>query len=177
MLKVVFLTADGFEDEELIYPVIRMKELGFKITIATPEGVLVQGRLGYPVKRLVDFFGELADLKNLRSKDFDCVIIPGGFEAPDRVRRIPEVLSFLKAADHDEKVIAAICHGPQVLISSGILRGRRATGHRGILDDLVNAGVAYEDSPVVQDRNVITSRHPRDTALFMDAISKKFNQG
>lgn len=174
-LKTVFITDNGFEDEEVIYPVIRLKEEGIKVDIATKNKQLVRGRVGFPLELLTRYYGELVDAVKLDVKNYDAVIIPGGFEAPDRVRQIPEVLEFVKKMNEKKKLIAALCHGPWVLISAKIIKGKRATCYPGIADDLKNAGAIYIDEPVVADGNIITSRHPRDIGHFMKAILARFD--
>ena len=173
-LRAAVITAEGFEDEEVIYPVIRLKEAGFVVDIATKDAKLVNGRLNFPLELIVRYYGALVDAKKLKTKDYDLVLIPGGFEAPDRVRQIPEVLEFVKQMHKQKKIVAAFCHGPWVLISAGILKGKRATCYPGIKDDLKNAGAIYLDQPSVTDENIITARHPKDVTDLMKAILKKF---
>ena len=108
-------------------------------------------------------------------QDFDCLVIPGGW-APDRLRRHAEVLDFVRKLHEKGKIIAAICHGPQVLISAGILKGKKVTCVSAIKDDVINAGAEYEDSPVVRDENIITSRVPRDLPFFCKEIIKALSQ-
>lgn len=172
--RAVIITAEGFEDEEVIYPIIRLKEEDFEVDIATKGQKYVEGRLKFPLELLVRYYGKLVDSTKLETKDYDLVLIPGGFEAPDRVRQIPEVLEFVKKMHQKKKLVAAFCHGPWVLISAKLLKGKRATGYIGITDDIKNAGAAYIDEPVVIDGNIITSRHPRDVGLFMKAILAYF---
>jgi len=174
-LRAAVITAEGFEDEEVIYPVIRLKEAGFTVDIATKDAKLVSGRLNFPLELIVRYYGVLVDAKKLKTKDYDLVLIPGGFEAPDRIRQIPEVLEFVKQMHKQKKIVAAFCHGPWVLISAGILKGKRATCYPGIKDDLKNAGAIYLDQPSVTDENIITARHPKDVTDLMKAILKKFN--
>lgn len=174
MNKAVIITADGFEDEEVIYPVIRLKEAGFDVYIATKEKKLVSGRLNFPLELIVRYYGTLVDSLSLDSKDYDLVLIPGGFEAPDRVRQIPQVLKFIKDMDKKKKIVSAFCHGPWVLISAGILKGKKATCYPGIIDDLKNAGAIYINKPAVVDGNIITARHPRDVGDLMKSILAKF---
>lgn len=171
--KAVIITAEGFEDEEVIYPIIRLKEEGFDIDIATKGAKLVLGRVGFPLELMVKYYGVLVDSTKLNTEDYDLVLIPGGFEAPDRVRQIPEVLEFIKKMNKENKIVAAFCHGPWVLISSGILKGKKATCYPGIVDDLKNAGAIYVDQPAVIDGNIVTSRHPRDVGFFMKALLSK----
>ena len=174
-LRATVITAEGFEDEEVIYPVIRLKEAGFTVDIATKDARLVNGRLNFPLELIVRYYGALVDAKKLKTKDYDLVLIPGGFEAPDRVRQIPEILEFVKQMHKQKKIVAAFCHGPWVLISAGILKGKRATCYPGIKDDLKNAGAIYLDQPSVTDENIITARHPKDVTDLMKAILSKFN--
>lgn len=172
--RAVIITAEGFEDEEVIYPVIRLKEAGFEVHIAAKEKKLVHGRLNFPLELIVKYYGVLVDALKLDPKDYDLVLIPGGFEAPDRVRQIPEVLEFVRIMHRQKKLVAAFCHGPWVLISAGILKGKKATCYQGIIDDLKNAGAVYLDKPAVVDGNIITARHPRDVGDLMKAILNKF---
>jgi protease I len=169
MKNAVILTGPGFEDAELIYPLYRVQEAGFNVEIATKDKQDVTGKWGYQLKATID-------TKELNANKYDLIIIPGGYEAPDRVRQIPEVLSFLKDADKKKKIIAAICHGPWVLISAGLMKGRKATCYKGCKDDLINAGAKYIDESVVVDGNIITSPHFRDLAQWMKEVIKKFKE-
>ncbi len=170
MKKAVIITAQGFEDEEVIYPVIRLKEEGFAVDLATKGKMLVTGRKGYPLETLVKFYAGLVEATDLRESDYDLVVIPGGFEGPDRVRQIPEVIEFVRQMHNSGKIVAAVCHGPWVLISAGLLKGRKATGYIGIKDDIINAGAEYVDKPVVEDGNIITGAHARDLGQFMASV-------
>ena len=176
--RAVIITAEGFEDEEVIYPIIRLKEEDFEVHVATKDQKAVNGRLNFPLELLVRYYGTLVDSTKLNTKDYDLVLIPGGFEAPDRVRQIPQVLQFVKEMYNEKKIVAAFCHGPWVLISAKLINGKRVTGYIGIADDLRNAGAIYINEPVVTDGNIITSRHPRDIGVFMKEILSKFkNEG
>lgn len=172
--RAVIITAEGFEDEEVMYPIMRLKEEGFTVDIATKDAKLVNGRLNFPLELMVRYYGELVDAKKLEAEKYDLVLLPGGFEAPDRVRQIPEVLEFVRKMYEQKKIVAAFCHGPWILISAGLLKGKKATGYVGIKDDIINAGALYVDEPVVEDGNIITSRHPRDIGAFMKALLAKF---
>jgi protease I len=172
--KVVIITAEAFEDEEVMYPIMRLHEEGFEVDIATKDAKLVVGRMNFPLELMVRYYGKLVDAKTLKTDDYDMVLVPGGFEAPDRVRQIPEVLDFVRKMHAENKLVAAFCHGPWVLISAGLLKGKKATGYVGIKDDIVNSGASYIDEPVVEDGNIITSRHPRDIGIFMKALLARF---
>lgn len=171
--RAVIITAEAFEDEEVIYPTIRLKEAGLVVHLATKGAKLVRGRLDFPLEMLVNYYAPLVDATTLKIDDYDVVLIPGGFEAPDRVRQMPEVLQFVRDMHAAGKIVAAFCHGPWVLISAGILRGKRATCYKGIIDDLKNAGAIFVDEPAVVDGNLVTSRHPRDVGDFMKALLAK----
>ena len=168
--RVVIITAEAFEDEEVMYPIMRLHEEGYTVDIATKDAKLVVGRLNFPLELMVRYYGKLVDAKKLNTKNYDMVLIPGGFEAPDRVRQMKEVLEFVQKMYKEKKIVAAFCHGPWVLISAGLLKGKNATGYIGIKDDIVNAGATYKDQAVVIDGNIITSRHPRDIGEFMKVL-------
>ncbi len=180
--KVVFLVANEFEDVELLYPFIRLSEEGAEVIIVpmnvghhprpSDPSKPVTGRFGTPVPLMVFRDGErhvLREFKDVSVDDVDAVVIPGGF-SPDYLRRLPEVLNFVRNAYLKGKVVASICHGPWVLISAGITKGKKMTGVVAIRDDLINSGAIYEDVPVVRDGNVITSRVPDDLPEFCQAI-------
>jgi len=180
--KVVFIVANEFEDVELLYPFIRLSEEGAEVIIVPMKVGLhprpadpskpVTGRFGTPVPLLVFREGErhvLKELKEVSVDEIDAVVIPGGF-SPDYLRRLPEVLSFVREAYQKGKIVAAICHGPWVLISAGITKGKRITGVIAVRDDIINSGAIYEDAPVVRDGNLITARVPDDLPEFCQAI-------
>ncbi len=166
--RAVIITGPHFQDEEFIYPFYRLQEAGFAVDVATKDKAVVYGKYGIPAK-------PTADTKDLKESDYDLVVLPGGHEAPDRVRQDKSVLSFVKDMDSKGKLIAAICHGPWILISARVLGGRKATAYEGIADDVRNAGANYVDAPVVEDGNLITSPHYRYNADFMRAVLRKFD--
>lgn len=167
MKRAVIITAPGFQDEELIYPYYRLLEAGFEVTIATKDKAVVYGKYGVPARAT-------ADVKDLREQDYTLACVPGGHEAPDRVRQFRPVLDFLSAMDAKGKVITSICHGPWVLISAGIMKGRKATCYVGCSDDLKNAGAEFCDSSVVVDRNIVTSPHYNDNPAWMRETLKLY---
>ncbi|MFQ6052180.1 MAG: type 1 glutamine amidotransferase domain-containing protein [Candidatus Hydrothermarchaeota archaeon] len=162
--KVILLVENEYEDLELWYPKLRLIEAGAKVTVAGVGEEIYYSKHGYPAT--VD--GEIKDFK---PNDFDAVVIPGGW-APDRMRRYPELVNFVREMNDLGKVIAAICHGPSVLISAGILKGKKATCVIAIKDDVINAGAEYLDESVVVDGNLITSRTPSDLPDFCREIIK-----
>ena len=169
MKRAVIITGPGFQDEEFVYPYYRLLEAGLRVDVATKDKTVVHGKYGVPATPTID-------VKDLREPDFDLVILPGGHEAPDRVRQIKEVLTFVRAMDEAGKIVAALCHGPWIAISAGIVKGRRATCYPGMADDLRNAGAIYIDAPVVEDGTLITAPHYRNNGDFMKAVLARFER-
>ncbi len=153
---------DNYEDLEFWYPCLRFQEEGAEVTVVAPELKSYTSKHEYPAQ---------ADLKvdEANPQDFDAVIVPGGY-APDKMRRYPEMINFLKNLFGQGKVVAAICHGPWMLVSAGVLQGRKATCFYAIKDDIINAGAEYLEQPVVRDGRIITSRIPSDLPLFCREI-------
>jgi protease I len=161
--QVAILAEDLYEDLELWYPFYRLKEAGATVkVIGSGRADKFTSKHGYPVTP--DLSVEAA-----RAADFDAVVIPGGY-SPDLMRRKPEMVDFVRQMDAQGKTVAAICHAGWMLVSAGIVKGRRATGFHSIKDDLVAAGANYVDEAAVIDRNLITSRTPADLPQFCQAI-------
>jgi len=160
--RIAILAEDMYEDLELWYPYYRLVEEGAEVKIIGPEAKEYQSKHGYPVQ---------ADLSadKVKADDFDGVIVPGGF-APDRLRRYPAILSIVRGVFEKGGLVASICHGPWVLISANIMKGKQTTGVISLKDDLINAGAIYLDKEVVVDNNLITSRTPQDLPAFLPAI-------
>jgi protease I len=166
--KVIIISTHNFEDTELIYPYYRLKEAGADVKIASLEKGTIRGKHGIEVPT------ELT-IKELNADNYDAVIIPGGW-APDRLRVYREVLDFVSKMNRQGKLIAAICHGPHVLISAGVVKGRKLTAVRPLWDDLKNAGATVQDEAVVKDKNIITSRFPPDLPAFCKEIIKTLSK-
>ena len=161
--RIAVLVEDLYEDLELWYPVIRMREERATVTlIGTGGSQTYHGKHGLPVS-----VSTSAD--KVSSSDFDALVILGGY-APDRLRRHESVLKLVRGFQEQNKPIAAICHAGWVLVSAGIVRGKRLTSYSSIKDDMANAGARWEDSEVVVDGNLITSRNPEDLAVFTAII-------
>jgi protease I len=160
--RVLFFAAPLYEDLELWYPKIRLEEEGAATVVAGLGEQTYQGKRGYPVQ-------PDTDVDNVIPRAFDALVIPGGY-APDILRRNERVLELTREIFEAGKPVAFICHAGWVPISAGIVRGKRGTSVRAIRDDLVNAGMLWEDSPVVVDGNMITSRTPADLGPFCRAI-------
>lgn len=158
--KALILVADGFQDEEFIYPYYRLKEEGWEVDVY-PGG---RGKYGIPAKPEGRTSIVAWDLP------WECVIVPGGWQSPELVRQMPDALSIVRAMNKLNRCIAAICHGPLVLISAGIMEGVAATCYKGMKDDLVNARAQWLDEPVVEYVNIVTAQHYRDSGRFMKAV-------
>jgi protease I len=163
---ILFFAANWYEDLELWYPKIRLEEEGATTVVAGLGEKTYQGKRGYPLT--VD-----TSVDAVSAEDFDGLVIPGGY-APDILRRSAKVLDLTRLIYQAGKPVAFICHAGWVPISAGIVRGKRGTSVGAIKDDLVNAGMVWEDSPVVVDGNLISSRTPADLPQFMKAIIGAF---
>ena len=162
--RIAILVEEGFEDAELIVPMRAMKNAGAKVVIVgSGSQEVYKGKRGNATIR-VD-----ATADKVRAEGFDAVIVPGGYAA-DKMRSYPSMVELVRKAHDLGKVVAAICHGPQLLISADIVRGRRVTSWPSVAVDLRNAGAEWIDVPVVQDGNLITSRKPADLPRFNKAI-------
>jgi protease I len=162
--RVAMLVEDEFEDRELTGPLEMLRAAGITVVVVGPTaGATYRGKRGEAVVTAELSAGAA------KIRDFDAVIIPGGY-APDKMRMRHAMVDLARDAMDAGKPVAAICHGPQVLISANVLRGRTLTCWPSIAIDVKNAGGLYVDKPVVEDGNLITSRKPDDVPVFTEAI-------
>lgn len=163
--RVAILAENLYQEMELWVPYYRLKEAGAAVkVIGTGSAKSYTSKHGYPVA--VD-----AAADEVKAKDFDAVVIPGGY-APDLMRRSTAMVGLVREAFQQGKVVAAICHAGWMLCSAGILKGKTATCFHAIKDDMVNAGARYVDEEVVVDGHLITSRKPDDLPAFCREIVK-----
>jgi deglycase len=168
--RVAMLVEEEFEDRELTGPLDALRAAGADVTIVGPvAGTAYHGKRGQAVVTC-----DLA-AGSARMTDFDALVIPGG-HAPDKMRMRHAMVDLARDAMDAGKPVAAICHGPQVLISANALRGRTLTCWPSIAIDVKNAGGLYVDKPVVEDRNLITSRKPDDVPAFSEAIIRALSR-
>ncbi|MCC6998338.1 MAG: type 1 glutamine amidotransferase [Deltaproteobacteria bacterium] len=159
---VLILVAHDYEDLEVWYPKLRLEEAGYVTKLAGLGEREYRGKHGYPCPT----DGKVADFP---AAGLAGILAPGGW-APDKLRRDPEVLARVREVHAAGKLVATICHGPWILISAGILRGRRLTSTVGIRDDVVNAGAEWLDAPAVTDGNLVSARVPKDLPAFARAM-------
>ena len=164
-MQALIVSADGFEDSELRIPLLGLKEKGIAVDVASIRQGRIRGKHGYEIE--VD-----RRLEEIRSEDYDLLVLPGG-HAPAMLRKQGAALEIARTFMAANKLVAAICHGPQILVSAGVMRGRRATCFHAVADELRDAGALYEDREVVIDGNLITARHPADLPAFMRETIKR----
>lgn len=170
-MRVAVLAADGFEQVEVTRPRKALEKEGAMVDIVSlRSGKILGMNLLVPGKRVrVDH-----KVDEVSANDYDALLLPGGFINPDALRQSEDALEFVRAFSRAGKPIAAICHGPWVLISAGLATGRRLTSWPGIRDDVTNAGGIWEDAPVVRDNTWVTSRGPHDLPQFHEAMIELF---
>jgi protease I len=167
--SAVIITGPGFQDHDVVYTYYRLLEEEWNVDVATRDAERVTGKYGVPLpmdktaKPLISF--DQLDVDN-----YDAVILTGGHEAPDRVRQDAQVLDFVRQMDQQGKVIAGLCHGPWIMVSAGVLRGRKACAYIGLRDDVVNAGAEVVDSDVIVDDHIITCSYYGYMGAFMRAV-------
>jgi len=164
-MRALIISADQFEDSELSEPLRQLQEKGVAVDVAAPQKGIITGKHGHPVEAALA-------LDDVAPADYDLLVLPGG-KAPGRLRKNAQAVRIARHFMDAGKPVAAICHGPLVLIESGVLAGRHATGYHSIAAELKAVGVQYQDREVVVDDNLITSRQPGDLSAFMQAIFRR----
>ncbi len=159
MPRVLILTGPGFEDIELLYPYYRLAEEGYEVVIAAPSKGRLRGKRGYEVEAHLS-------LDEVDPGEFDALVLPGGY-GPEKARQHPRAGEVVRHFFEAGKPVAAICHGPQLLITARVVKGRRLTSYPGIKDDVEVAGGQWVDEPVVVDGNLVTARIPPDIPFWM----------
>lgn len=169
--KIAVLATDGVEQVELTEPVKALKQASAQVVVIAPKGGQIQG-MNHEEKG--DMLPVDQQLDSVKPEMFDALVLPGGVQNPDTLRTMPQAVAFVKHFVQAGKPIAAICHGPWTLIEADGVRGRRMTSWPSLHTDLVNAGAQWEDSTVVVDQRLVTSRKPDDLPDFCREMVKLF---
>jgi protease I len=164
--NIAILATDGFEQIELTAPLDELRSYGATVHILSEKETI----RSWKNRDWGSEYKADAVLKNANAGDYDVLILPGGTINPDRLRRNKEAIEFIREFDRQEKLIAAICHGPQLLIEAGLLEGKEATSFHSIKTDMINAGADWKDTVVVRDGNIITSQNPDTIPAFLKMI-------
>ncbi|MCK0151788.1 type 1 glutamine amidotransferase [Marivita sp. S6314] len=172
--KVLIISTHGFEQSELEFPRDQLRAKGATVHVATLDGEAVKGWNGDDWGRMADADAKIADVS---ADDYDALVIPGGQINPDILRTDQSVLDLVKTFHNQGKTIAAVCHAPWVLVEAGILKGRNATSYHSIKTDVINAGASWQDSDVVADQAIVTSRQPEDLKAFVSKIVEEIEEG
>ena len=172
--KILILATNGFEQSELEQPKSDLSKAGAAVHVATPDGEAIKGWDGGDWGQSVDADLKLADVS---ANDYDALVLPGGQINPDILRTNKDAVALIRTFHAQGKVIAAICHAPWLLIEAGIIEGRKATSYGSISTDMKNAGAHWEDSEVVADNGIVTSRSPEDLDAFAAKIIEEIEEG
>ena len=171
---IAIVSTNGFEQSELEVPLKTLREAGATVHVIAPEAGEIKGwdktdwGNSVPVDKTVDA---------VKADDYDAIVLPGGQINPDLLRVQPKVLELIKAFWSQKKVVAAVCHAPWLLVETGIVKGRKVTSYPSIKTDVINAGGLWEDSDVVSDQGLVTSRKPDDLPAFCDKIAEEILEG
>jgi protease I len=170
--SVAILVTDGFEQVEMTSPRRALDDAGALTTLISPKYSEVQG---WNHHEKGDRFRVDQELKSANANDYDALLLPGGVANPDQLRVIPEAVQFVKRFFAARKPVAAICHGPWLLVEANVVRGYEVTSWPSLKTDLTNAGAHWTDSPVVVDRGLVTSRKPDDLPVFNEKMIEEFS--
>jgi protease I len=165
--RVLIVATDGFEESELFGPLQILRDRGAEVKLASPDLKPIQATVHDDPGKTIR--PDLT-IEDVRVEDYDALILPGGVRNPDQLRTNKAAIELIRAFAKDGKPIAAICHGPWLLVEADLLRGRTATSWPSIRTDMKNAGATVVDQPAVSDGNIVTSRNPDDVPAFTEAV-------
>lgn len=171
MKRAIIISGNLAQDHEFIYPYYRLLEEDILVDVCINEGAFVKGILGTTLPPNKDQKIKIID--ELSVKDYDILVIPGGVKAMEKVRQNEKIIKFISEFNKENKTIACICSGAQLLISARVVKGRKIAGYYSMKDDLINAGANYTDLPAVIDDNIITTAHYKDMGPWMKEVIKK----
>jgi protease I len=172
--RILIIATNGFEQSELEVPRDRLKDAGAEVTVASLDGKPIKGWNHTDWSRTVEADMKIADAQ---CADYDALVIPGGVINPDKLRTDEGTVKLVKDFVASGKIVAAVCHGPWLLVQADALKGRQATSYKSIRKDVENAGAHWVDSEVVTDDGIITSRNPDDLPAFTKKIIEEVEEG
>jgi protease I len=172
--RILIIATNGFEQAELEVPRDKLREVGAKVDVASPDGKEIRGWSEKDWGQTVPVDLKIGDAK---IDEYDALVIPGGVMNPDELRTDENAMTLVKSFLASGKVVAAVCHGPWLLVQADALRGRQATSYKSIRKDLENAGAKWVDKEVVTDNGIITSRDPGDLRAFSAKIIDEIQEG
>ncbi|MCK0208537.1 type 1 glutamine amidotransferase [Starkeya koreensis] len=172
--RVLIIAADGFEQSELMVPLKELRAAGARVEVASPDGKAIRG---WKDKNWGETLEADAALASVRPENYDALVIPGGQMNPDVLRADKDAMAIVRAFLDGGKVVAAICHGPWLLVEADAVRGRTVTSYASIRTDVINAGGKWVDRDVAADQGIITSRSPADLKAFVGKIVEEIGEG
>ncbi len=172
--KIAILATHGFEESELKSPKEQLEQQGWTVHIVSPESGSIKSwaEKNWGTEYKVD-----VTLDTAAESDYDALVLPGGVINPDKLRVNNKAVAFVKSFFDSGKPVGAICHGPQTLINANLVKGRKMTSVKAISQDLINAGAIWEDSEVVTDKGLVTSRTPEDLPAFNKKLIEEIKEG
>lgn len=172
--KILILATDGFEQSELEKPLNDLRDRGATVHVASPEGNEIKG---WDKDDWGNSIAADLALTDVNVEDYHAIVLPGGQINPDLLRVNKDAVALIRKFHDSGKTVAAICHAPWLLIEAGVIEGRKATCYSSIATDVKNAGAHYEDSEVVADQGIVTSRSPEDLDAFVAKIVEEIEEG
>jgi protease I len=172
--KILIMATNGFEQSELVVPLEKLRRTGAKVEVAAPSGGSIKG---WKDKNWSDSVGVDREIRAVDKDDYDALVLPGGVMNPDTLRQDAGAVALVQHFVKSGKIVAAICHGPWMLVEAGAVRGRTLTSWPSLTSDIRNAGGAWVDKEVVVDNGIITCRSPRDLDAFVGKIIEEIEEG